>query len=338
MNEQIKQLYANIGKIITASLSLDDILAGIMQEVRVFFQPQHWSLLRLDPSSKELFFVIVEGIDEEEVKKIRLKLGEGIAGKVAQTGESIFVSDAASDGRVSQRVDQATGFQTRSIIAVPMIFRNKVYGVIELINREPGGNFTEDEHLVMKTIADFSAIAFANAMMYEEMLQLSLTDTLTGLGNRARLDEFIQKQSKIKAAKRRADEGFNYTVFLIDLDNFKGINDELGHRTGDQVLKDVARTLKKTMRDEDHVFRIGGDEFLVLAKDQNPGHDQEISNRLSQALDKVFEPVKKKVGHCGYSLGIASATDQSKTILDLIHDADMSMYKTKEKHRARHEL
>jgi len=118
---QIKQLYANIGKLITSSLELDKVLEGIMEEVKVFFDAENWSLMRLDPNTDELFFVIVQGIDRKAVENIRLGPGEGIAGMVAKRGQSVFVPDTSADPRFSDRVDRATGFRTRSVMAVPLI-------------------------------------------------------------------------------------------------------------------------------------------------------------------------------------------------------------------------
>ena len=160
---KIKKLYSSIGKIITSSLEFGAIQDAVMEEIHLFFDAENWSLMRLDPNTDELFFVIVKGIDAKAVENIRLGRGEGIAGTVARTRKSIFVPDTSRDKRFSDRVDRATGFKTRSLMAVPVIFGDTLYGVIELVNRGSGGLFTEMEHLILQTIADYAAIAFANA-------------------------------------------------------------------------------------------------------------------------------------------------------------------------------
>src|SRR3989338_3380405 len=118
--DKIKNLFAGISKLITTVQNIDQVLSKIMYEVELFFSPTNWSLLRLDDASNELFFEIVKGIDREKVKEIRLKLGEGIAGKVAKTGETILIEDVSKTQDFSSKVDQASGFITKSIVAVPI--------------------------------------------------------------------------------------------------------------------------------------------------------------------------------------------------------------------------
>jgi GAF domain-containing protein len=238
---QIKKLYANIGKLITSSLDLDTILEGIMEEVHVFFDAANWSLMRLDPNTNELFFVIVQGIDRSAVMNIRLGPGEGIAGLVAKTGQSIFVPDTSKDTRFSDRIDRVSGFETKSLIAVPLVFRGTIFGVIEIVNRTTGVAVSEDEHLILQTIADFAAIAFANRFIYEKALQIANTDPLTGLNNRARLEELIGQFETMPPMNRRAhDRGRFFVAVMADIDDFKAVNDRLGHRAGDMLLKRIA--------------------------------------------------------------------------------------------------
>ncbi len=325
---QIKQLYANIGKLITSSLELDKVLEGIMEEVKVFFDAENWSLMRLDPNTDELFFVIVQGIDRKAVENIRLGPGEGIAGMVAKTGKSVFVPDTSADPRFSDRVDRASGFRTRSVMAVPLIFRGAVYGVIELVNRTTGASYTEDEHLVLQTIADFSAIAFANAALYEKVLSLGATDPLTGLGNRANLEEIIlNAEQSAGRRRRRVDEDMHALVAVIDIDDFKGINDTYGHREGDAVLKEISRLLRAHVRGNDTVFRIGGDEFLVLMTGPSAVTLAAMENRMRASLSSISEFSMGTRYSVHLSYGTCSGPLSS--MRDLIHRADLEMYQNK---------
>ncbi|RPI93880.1 MAG: GAF domain-containing protein [Spirochaetales bacterium] len=180
----IKKLYSSIGKIITSSLEFGVILDSIMEEIHLFFDAANWSLMRLDPNTDELFFVIVKGIDTKAVENIRLGMGEGIAGTVARTKRSIFVSDTSRDRRFSDRVDRATGFKTKSVMAVPIVLGDTLYGVIELVNRTTGGLFTEMEHIILQTIADYAAIALRTrrsmSRRFSAALPIRLRDSSTG--------------------------------------------------------------------------------------------------------------------------------------------------------------
>lgn len=324
---EIKKLYANIGKLITSSLTLDEILEGIMEEVRMFFSPDNWSLMRLDPNTNELFFVIASGIDLKKVEHVRMKPGEGIAGIVAKTGSAIFVPDTSKDRRFSGKVDRITGFATKSIIAVPLTFRNTVYGVIELINRDSGA-FTEDEHIILQTIAEFSAIAFANAILYEKAILISNTDPLTGLYNRTKLESIISETTKSGGMLRRKDDLPLYAVVItIDIDNFKEINDNFGHREGDRMLKETSTRIRACLRSNDLFFRIGGDEFLILITEQNHERLIAIKERVTGAIAKSSRFTIRNGFEVRFSFG--SASGPLSQIRELIHRADLEMYDRK---------
>ncbi len=323
--EKIKRLYASVGKLITSAESVDAVLTKLMAEVENFFQPENWSLLRLDPTAKELFFLIVKGIASEQVENIRLKVGEGIAGSVAQSGASIFVSDANEDKRFSQKVDQATGFTTRSIMAVPVKFQNQVFGVIELINRVDGELFGDDELFILETIGDFAAIAFTNALRYENVVNLSRIDPLTGAYNRMKLDELIADWEN--AEYRRADDSTTFVcVSLIDVNEFKTVNDTQGHRAGDDLLRETAKALIDFARDGDYFFRIGGDEFLMITFHKNISNKEALVERLTKRLQALSD---RSPNPAGFSFGVSCG--HHAEVNALIHQSDLIMYEHKNK-------
>jgi len=327
--DKTSMLYANIGKLITSSLELHEILEGIMEEIRIFFDPDHWSLMRLDHTTNKLFFTIIKGIDAEIVKNVRIDLGEGIAGRVAETGESIFVQDTSKDPRFTGSVDKITGFNTESIIAVPVIFRGCVYGVIELINSTKGGNFTGKEHFILQTIADFSAIAFANSYLYEQALSMSITDPLTGLLNHARLDSIIEDWEKTKSRLRRHEDQLSRVIAVfIDLDTFKEVNDNFGHMEGDRVLKALARLLENKFRSDDYLFRVGGDEFLVLIRVSATDNIEMLQQRLDRELRSIVIKSSEKNYTVTFSFGISCG--HLHEIRNLIKLADKKMYELKD--------
>lgn len=331
MNDTMEMhtLFSNIGKIITSSLDIHKILDGIMEEVRIFFDAENWSLMRLDPVSNELFFVIAQGIDAKAVQNIRLSPGEGIAGIVASTGKSIFVPDTSRDKRFSDKVDRVTGFATRSVMAVPITFQETVYGVMELINRSSGGVFTEMEHLIFQTIADFAGIAFENSALHERALHIGKTDPLTGVNNRARLNEIISDAEKGGDMHRRQQDRGSYVVaVMVDIDDFKAINDTCSHRDGDMVLKKTASLLRTSFRGEDRIFRIGGDEFLVLIHDQYEDNLEKTAVRVREDMQKICTFTSGKNIRVKFSYGIAWGP--MNNLSKIIHRADKDMYQSKD--------
>jgi diguanylate cyclase (GGDEF)-like protein len=329
-SENKNRLFANIGKLITSSLELNNILEGIMEEVKLYFNPQHWSLIRYDHTSDTLLFVIFNGQSNSKVENISLKPGEGIAGTVVTTGKSIFVPDTSIDPRFSDKVDKIIGFQTKSIIAVPIKVKEWVFGVIEIINRENQKQFTEDEHLILKTIADFSGIAFANNLLYEKAISESEIDNLTGLYNKGKLDEFIKEHADRETPHRRdADIHSDIIAVYIDLNDFKEVNDTYGHAEGDEVLRKVSMRLGSLFRSDDLLFRIGGDEFLVLIKIEEGMESGAIIKRIDDVLSNLKVTSIKKGYTVTLSFGIK--TGKIGEIDRIIHDADLDMYKKKRK-------
>lgn len=325
---EIASLYMSIGKIITSSLDIAIILEGIMEEIRIYFDAENWSLMRLDPATNELFFVIVKGIDAKAVELIRISQGEGIAGLVAKTGESIFVPDTSTDSRFTDKVDIVSGFKTKSIIAVPIKYNDTVYGVIELINRNTGGIFSDFEHVVLKSIADFSAIAFANAALYERAVKLGITDTLTGLLNRARLDEVIAESVNMASHNERRSHEYPFAIVtIIDVNYFKEINDKYGHSEGDKVLRETAERLRRVARTSDMIFRIGGDEFMILIAESNSTHLEPAVRRIGTELEALSDFIMDSGCPVTFSYGIIAG--EISNLPELIHSADILMYKKK---------
>jgi len=330
---QIYRLFANIGKIISSGKSYEETTNFIMVEIELFFSPKNWSLMRVDEATGELFFARVKGDDLEKYSSIRLKPGEGIAGKVVHDKKSVFVSDTSGDSQFSRRVDLITGFQTKSIIAVPLIFKDKVYGVIEIINRQDGCYFSEEDHLIMKTIADFAAIGLYNAQVFDKLSTIAYFDPLTHLFNRSRLNiEFLNRKTLRSHKERRHYHDNVITVVMIDMDRFKLINDEKGHRCGDSVLVTLADQLQNLTREQDMVFRVGGDEFLIVLSSPHENDAQLALSRIIKELDQLNEKNQKAEIPFQFSYGYSQGSRFD--LEELMDQADKEMYKNKEKKRS----
>ena len=127
-------IFHDVAKALTSSLDLDSILQTIMEKMAEYFRPDTWSLLMVDEAREELYFAIAVGDKAEALKNVRLKMGEGIAGWVAKHGEARVVPDVGSDPFFASRVDDATKWETRSVICVPLRSKLRVLGVIQLVN------------------------------------------------------------------------------------------------------------------------------------------------------------------------------------------------------------
>ncbi len=312
-------VFSAIGTSIVAERSMRGVLDRVMEHVGTFFGPLNWSILLVDSAKNELVFARVVGRAAESLKGTRIAMGQGIAGWVAQRGASAIVENPAEDPRWSDRLDLVTGFRTESIIAVPLRSGDKIFGVIELLNRLNGEPFSAYDMRVLSTIADFAAIAVEKAYYLAEARRISERDPLTNALNRRGLDKAIDRE-----AARRARYGGDLSVVLADVDRFKAINDSYGHAAGDEVLKAVAKALAGGMRGADSLARYGGDEFLVLLP-ATGSEDAEIARtRLAEVLAKAGTA---HVPPFSVSLGVFSSGDADFD--ELFRESDKDLYRRK---------
>ncbi|MBP2237450.1 diguanylate cyclase (GGDEF)-like protein [Sinorhizobium kostiense] len=158
----------------------------------------------------------------------------------------------------------------------------------------------------------------------------ALHDPLTGLPNRRFLDQILVDRS------RQFDAGARLSIFHIDLDRFKQINDTLGHAAGDEILRHAARLLRESARDGDFVARIGGDEFVIIRASDRPEEDAALASRIIEAMST---PVRYKEQECriGVSIGIAAQSAAADELSQILVNADIALYEAKRRGRNRHE-
>ncbi len=315
-----------IGKSLTSTFNMEEILVIVLTRLSKLIPARNWSLLLLDPKAKELHFEVVVGLQQEALAHVRIKMGEGIAGTVALTGEPLLVKDVQKDPRFSGRVDHLTGFITRSVICLPLKIQDVVLGVVELINPKDPALFQKRSMMVLSILADYLAIAIGNAMNYKKVAALTLTDTVTGFYNTRFLHQHLERLL-------HPDGGQPQPVSLVflDMDNFKQVVDAHGHLLGSQVLKEVAEVLASQLREEDRLVHYGGDEFVILM----PGLDkkaalQKVVRLRKGLLDAVFLREAGLGVRLTASFGIASYPEDAGDKAGLLRLADHSMFRSKE--------
>ncbi len=158
--------------IINSTLDLDEVINLVMEKAQAVMDAEASSVMLINEKTGLLECEVALGEVGSQVKeKIMLKMGEGIAGWVAQTGEPVIVPDAPSDPRFARQIDEETGFHTKSILAVPLKVKDRVIGVAEVINRKDGQPFTEDDLHLFSTFGRQVALAIENARMHKFMLE-----------------------------------------------------------------------------------------------------------------------------------------------------------------------
>ena len=322
-------VFQELGKALTSSLQLDQVLRTIMEKIDEFLQPENWSLLLLDEAKQELYFELAVGKASPALKDVRIKLGQGIAGWVAEKGETVVVPDTSKDTRFFHKVDEKTKSETQSIVAVPVKFRDTCLGVIELINCIGPDGFDQRDLRLLEALSDFAAIALENARHVKRIHELTITDDCTTLYN-ARHMGFIL-DTEIYRSQRYS---YEFSLVFIDLDHFKQVNDTHGHLVGSRLLAEIGSALKSRCRLIDFAFRYGGDEFVLLL----PQTSKESALNVARRLHKLVRETVWLTGeglniHVTPSLGVASYPVDSRTKEGLLHLADEAMYLVKNTNR-----
>jgi diguanylate cyclase (GGDEF)-like protein len=318
-------IFQELGKALTSSLQLDQVLRTIMEKIDEFLRPDNWSLLLLDEAKQELYFELVVGKASPALKDVRIKIGQGIAGWVAQNGETVVVPDTSKDTRFFGQVDEKTRTETQSIVAVPVKFRDTCLGVIELINCMGPDGFDNRDLKLLEALADFAAIALENARHVKRIHELTITDDCTTLYN-ARHMGFIL-DTEIYRSQRY---NYEFSLVFIDLDHFKQVNDTHGHLVGSRLLAEIGNALKSKCRLIDFAFRYGGDEFVLLLPQTSKENALNVARRLHKMIRETVwlesEGLRIKVTT---SLGVASYPVDSRSKEGLLHLADEAMYLVK---------
>ena len=157
------------GTLINSTLNIEVVLDNAMKWAEEFIDAEASSIYEMGNEKSELFIRLARGEKKEPVKGLSLKVGEGIAGFVVQTGQPIVIQDVRKEERFSDKFDKLTGFITRSMICVPLILRDKTVGAIQVLNKKSGTPFTDVDLQLLTTVAPQIAVAMENAKLYQRL-------------------------------------------------------------------------------------------------------------------------------------------------------------------------
>jgi len=322
------RVFNEIGKTLTSTLDISEVLSTIMLKISELMKPHHWSLLLMDEDKRDLTFEIVVGEGADKLKDLRLPLGEGVAGWVAKEAKPLLVPDAERDERWLKSADYLTHFRTRSILCVPLIARGDVLGVIELVNHQPNA-FSESDLRLLGSLADYAAIAIENARNFLRIQELTVTDDVTSLYNSRHLHEMLAIEFERSRRYRLA-----FSVIFFDLDHFKKVNDQYGHLRGSKLLKEVGELVRSKLRTVDIPTRYGGDEFVIILPQTSKAQALRVTRRLRQALnDRVFLTSDGLNVRLTASFGVANFPEDTLHKDNVLRLADEAMYRVKESTR-----
>lgn len=332
LQSQIKKLYEVLeaNRDLSSTLNLTLVLERLLEKAREVIEAEASSLMLLDEKKQELYFHTVLGERSEQLKNIRLKLGEGISGWVAQNKQPVLVEDCSEDPRFYKKADQTSGFQTRSMICVPLLFRKRLLGTIQVLNKTNNRNFNEEDLKIFQIMADQAAIAIENARLHT----LATIDDATGL---YRKEYFLMRLKD--EYYRFFNTGSPVSVLMSDIDHFKRVNTDYGHVGGDIALKELAKVILNVInetREDDIAGRYGGEEFCVLMPNSSENRALEIAETIRKRIENHTFDIEGKKAKITISIGVSNLPihkDYISDYEDLIKLADEALYICKDRGR-----
>jgi diguanylate cyclase (GGDEF)-like protein len=336
MEQQVRELSLlfDITRTINSTLELKEVLQMICTRVGETLGFEEFAILLMEdrgpedaPASAELPAplpgqgrLVVRATygfpPEESVEGMSFSPGEGISGIVAKTGEWLLIADTAKDTRYLHY--KGRHLADGSFLCVPIKLQDRLIGLFNVL-RPRMNAFSEGDIRLLTSLANYAALALANAQLHGRIKNLSVTDELTSLANRRRLLE--RAELELERAGRFKSQ---VSCLMIDIDHFKRFNDAHGHLRGDEVLRGVSSVLRRELRNVDLIARYGGEEFVVLLPSVGRADALVVAEKLRTAVQaaRFDAPITM-------SVGLATFPADASGVPDLLEASDRALFAAK---------
>jgi diguanylate cyclase (GGDEF)-like protein/putative nucleotidyltransferase with HDIG domain len=298
-----------------ATLNPDEMLTKITEQLETGLTYDHIGIATLDYSTREIVIQAEAGKRRGALGQ-RIPLGAGLLGQVARTGNmASYSATVQSESTLKPLLADSV-----AAIGLPVFYAEQLHGVLYVESSEPV-DFTEEEILLLGTLADLISGALHNALTFQKAQEQAITDGLTGVKTHRFFMEALSAEWKRSTRAGRA-----FALVLMDLDRFKFVNDFYGHLEGDLVLQRVGQILETNCRRSDVVARYGGDEFVILMPETSMEQARQLASKLRGWVSA--DPLLREK-NISASFGIACYPLHGSSPQELIQVADASMYLSK---------
>ncbi len=318
----------NISQAVNFIDDLKRLISVILDKAIETVNAEKGSLMLYDSSDNTLQVKVVYGLKDKKqendinngiIECQKMSPESGIAGKVFTEKKSIITNLGGQDPRFNQYTGDTN---ISSLICVPLIAKGECIGIINITNKKNGKLFNKKDLEFIEALANQAAIAVDNAQLYE----LATKDGLTKLYIHRHFYFLLETEMKRVQRYRHV-----LSLLMMDIDNFKHVNDTYGHLIGDIVLKEIASTIQKTIRHVDIPARYGGEEFTVILPETAVKNAMIIAERVRQKISEIEVKVDDNtVIRPTVSIGLSEYPNASEDIKELIDYADKALYMSKE--------
>jgi diguanylate cyclase (GGDEF)-like protein len=308
-----RELLARLSRIqrsISHHAPLQDVLDAISEGASELLGEPIAGVALIDRETGALQTAAAVGFDRDTLNRVRTRAtGAGAAERAIAEDSLVVIEDYPDDA--GAHLD-FIAMSTQAVMAAPVREASEVVGALAVASARPGRRFTQAEREALTAFADHASLALTDARLSDQV-DRALHDPLTGLPNRSSISEQIA---------HRLEAGSDPSLVSFDLDNFRTVNDRIGHRAGDQLLIELARRLRETAAPTDLVARMEGDAFALLSTE---GEAEASAERVVEAVAVPFEIDGRKL-RTSASVGVVRSGKEADQML---RDADLAMYRAK---------
>jgi diguanylate cyclase (GGDEF)-like protein len=311
---------ADVFHAVLAEQSLDTLLDRIADALADLIPHDSLTIYEADEPRRLLIPVWARDKWADKILADKCPFGVGLTGWGVEHREPARVNQAHLDPRVAT-VPGTPDDEPEAMITIPLIARDSIKGALNIYRLGEEASFDDDEFELAKRFGDAAALALDNAQIRARLELQAMTDSLTGLYNHR---AFHERLRRALASASRSHAGVS--VLMLDIDDFKRVNDVYGHGAGDEILRGLAETLKDAVRASDVVYRLGGEEFAIVVTSSSPEHAESLAHRL---VDRVASTDFDPAGRITVSVGLARGPEHAMNPRELIACAEAAMMSAK---------
>jgi len=325
LDKRLLEIYAlyNVSKTLNTSFETEQLLIKLIEDISGNMDIDRMMIMLPDKEFTKLTVASYTGFTEDEISRAKPNVHEGVYSLVASEGICRVIENIDTDVTITEQ--DIFSPDIGSLIAVPFLRRGKVLGLICAFRDRPK-QFEFSDLKLFNSVAEHLAVAIENARLFEKTKEMAITDGLTHLFNKRYMLESLE--SEVARSERCKHE---VSFLMMDIDNFKHYNDTNGHPAGDELLKELALIIQKSIRKTDITCRYGGEEFVVILPETAKENAKIVGEKLVEKIaGHPFDFAENQpLGCASVSMGLATYPHDADDFEALISAADKALYAAK---------
>lgn len=325
-NREVFTLY-ELARVFGSAVNLEETFSLFTRKILELVPYNSCVVYLCDGLRDEAVAAFAVGANSNQLRGWKIRSGIGVTGVVLKKRKPISYTEPSSDfkGHGGDFVNDYT-----AMISLPLIADGKLLGAVSLYSMTLD-KYGEEHLRLLETVSHIASDAIHKSLKHAETETRALTDPMTGLPNARSLQAHFEKEA---ARSKRKNSIFH--LLMLDLDGFKAVNDNFGHKTGDKMLKEISQVISGQLRDYDFLARYAGDEFVAIIPETDELDIHDLCKRIEDAISKFSLPVgNNEFAKVGVSIGTADFPLKGESLDQVIISADKAMYSVKDIHKRR---